>query len=118
MTGCQPLLRVYLASEEEHLPRPGFVVEDPDHPGERPRYNTIKLAEVGGELIWHLRAEPFGDQNSVAHFAYGQQLTGFTPVIAPRPLRPNHDYTLMVIGKAHGSLRFRTDSDGKVHALR
>jgi hypothetical protein len=76
------------------------------------------LAEAGGQLYWHLRADPFGDQNSVAQFSYAQAIPGFAAVTAPKPLEANHDYTLAVIGNAYGTIRFRVDSAGKLHLIR
>jgi len=113
-TGCQPRLEVSLASSDELLPQPRFEVRDPYRPAERPLYNTIKVLDASGRVIWHLRAEPFGEQASVAGFTYGEAPRGFSVVVAPDRLEPGREYTLRVIGKAYGSLRFRVDAGGRL----
>jgi hypothetical protein len=117
LTGCKPTLLVSLASQQEKVPGPRFVVQDPARPGQRPLYDTIKLAEAGGELYWHLRAEPFGNSSSVATFAYAEPLKGFDAVVAPKPLEINHEYTLFVVGQAYGTVQFRVDAAGQIHVL-
>jgi hypothetical protein len=107
LAGCRPKLEVALASQQERLPAPRFVVEDPEHP-ERPRYNTLQVLDRGGTLLWHLRAEPFGAQNSVSQFTYVEQ---------PRPLEPGGRYAVFVIGQNRGSLHFDVDAEGLVHAV-
>jgi hypothetical protein len=118
LAACKPILDVKLMSPDEHLPSPRFLVEDLSRPGQRPLYDTIKVADAGGDLYWHLRAEPFGDQNSVAQFAYADTLSGFAAIVPAKPLQAGHDYTLSVIGQGLGSLRFRVDSAGAVHIIR
>ena len=113
-TGCQPLLEVFLASADERLPQPRFEARDPHRPGERPLYNTIKVLEASGRVVWHLRAEPFSEQASVASVTYGEAPRGFSAVVAAEPLEPGREYTLRVIGKAYGSLRFRVDAGGRL----
>jgi hypothetical protein len=116
LAGCRPRIDVALASQEERLPAPRFVVEDPEHP-DRPRYNTVQVLDRGGAVFWHLRAEPFGDQNSVRQFAYGERPEGFTVVEELRPLEPGGRYALFVIGQNRGSLHFDVDAEGHVHAV-
>ncbi|HYI02173.1 hypothetical protein [Hyalangium sp.] len=116
LAGCRPKLEVVLASQEERLPAPRFLVEDPEHP-ERPRYNTVQVMNREGVLFWHLRAEPFGDQNSGRQLAYGERPEGFSVVEEPRPLEPGGRYALFVIGQNRGSLHFDVDAEGRVHAV-
>jgi hypothetical protein len=116
VAGCRPRLEVRLASQEERLPAPRFVVEDPEHP-DRPRYDTVQVLDRGGALLWHLRAQPFGDQNSVAEFAYGEPPTGFEVVEGPRALEPGGRYALFVMGDFRGSVHFDVDAEGRVLAV-
>jgi hypothetical protein len=116
VAGCRPRLEVRLASSEERLPAPRFMVEDPEHP-DRPRYDTVQVLDRGGALLWHLRAQPFGDQNSVAEFAYGEPPAGFEVVEGPRPLEPGGRYALFVIGDFRGSVHFDVDAEGRVLAV-
>lgn len=116
LAGCRPKLEVALASQQERLPAPRFMVEDPEHP-DRPRYNTVQVLDRGGEMFWHLRAEPFGDQNSVSQFSYGEQPAGFEVVEGPRPLEPGGRYAVFVIGTNRGSLHFDVDAEGRVRAV-
>jgi hypothetical protein len=116
VAGCRPRLEVRLASLEERLPAPRFVVEDPEHP-DRPRYDTVQVLDRGGTLFWHLRAAPFGDQNSVAQLSYGETPAGFEVVEGPRPLEPGGRYALFVIGDFRGSVHFDVDAEGRVLAV-
>jgi hypothetical protein len=117
LSGCQPELQVALASGDERLPNPSFTVRDPATPGERPRYNTIKVVEASGTLVWHLRAEPFGDTNSADRFTYGIVLPGFIAVVDAQPLQPGKQYTVFVLGKKTGSLRITVNAGEQVSAL-
>jgi hypothetical protein len=116
LSACWPRLQVELASQEERLPTPHFLVTDPEHP-ERPLYNTIQVLDREGHVVWHLRAEPFGDKNSVSRFSYGDAPSGFEAVEEATPLQPNGRYALFVIGKNRGSLHFDVDAEGHVHAV-
>ena len=114
LVACQPSLMVSAASDIETLPAPRFRVQDRSRPGERPLYNTIQLLEENGRVLWHLRAEPFGDANSVAEFTYGEPPVGFATVVAPSPLAAGSRYTLAVSGIGYGTFRFRIDGAGKI----
>jgi hypothetical protein len=116
VAGCRPRLEVRLASQDERLPAPRFVVEDPEHP-DRPLYDTVQVLDRGGAMFWHLRAAPFGSQNSVAQFSYGEALVGFEAVEGPRPLEPGGRYALFVIGDFRGSVHFDVDAEGRVIAV-
>jgi hypothetical protein len=110
------MLQVELTTREEQLPAPRFIVSDPDHP-DRPRYDTILVLDRNGALFWHLRAAPFGDQNSVDRFTYGETLEGFEVVKGPEPLRPGGSYAVFVRGKNRGALHIDVDAQGQVHAV-
>ncbi|MBI1789255.1 MAG: hypothetical protein HYR60_17110 [Acidobacteria bacterium] len=114
LAGCQPAFRLALASAEERIPRPRFVVEDPARPGQAPRFHTIKALDASGAVIWHLRAEPFDDRHGVSGLVYGEAPAGFATIAAAAPLKAGEEYALVVIGIPYGSLRFRVDSDGRV----
>lgn len=116
LTGCPARLQVALASGEERLPSPSFVVEDPEHE-DRPRYDTVQVVDRAGEVFWQLRAEPFGDLNSIRQLSYGEAPGGFAVVEGPRELQPGGRYVLFVIGKNRGSLHFDVDAQGGVHAV-
>jgi hypothetical protein len=100
------------------LPAPRFLIQDPSRPADRPLYNTIQLLAANGQVLWHLRAEPFGDTNSVAQVTYGETPAGFAAIVAPSALAMGGRYTLVVSGNAYGTFRFRVDAVGKVHAER
>jgi hypothetical protein len=117
LSACEPRLKVELASSQERLPAPAFPVSDPDNPDERPRYTTVQVLEASGRVVWHLRAEPFGDQNSVARLVYGEAPAGFVAVVGAEPLEPGHTYRVAISGQAEGTLRFTVESDGRVRAL-
>ena len=114
LVACQPPLTVSAASDHETLPAPRFRVQDRSRPGERPLYSTIQLLAPNGQVLWHLRAEPFGDANSVAEFSYGEPPPGFATIVAPSPLAVGSRYTLAVSGIGYGTFRFRIDGAGKI----
>ncbi|RKH60631.1 hypothetical protein [Corallococcus llansteffanensis] len=116
LTACRPVLQVSLAAGAQQLPAPRFEVEDPEHP-DRPRYNTVQVLDRGGALFWHLRAEPFGDLNSVGSLTYGEPPSGFIAVEEPRALQPGGRYALFVVGKNRGTLHFDVDAEGHVTAV-
>ena len=117
LAGCKPTLDLAVAPGQQRIPSPRFTVADRRTPGARPLYSTIKLADAGGEIIWHLRAEPFGVGSSVGSFGYAEALPGFAVVVAPKPLEPNREYILGVIGEAFGTLRFRVMASGEIQAV-
>jgi hypothetical protein len=116
LSACRPRLEVVLASGAQRLPAPRFTVLDPEHE-DRPRYDTVQVLDREGAVFWHLRAEPFGDLNSVAQLSYGETLGGFTAVEGPRELQPGGRYVLFVLGKNRGSLYFDVDAEGRVLAV-
>ena len=113
---CHRQLRIRLASPKERIPHPSFVVEDPSQPGDRARYNTVRLLGPDGEILWHLRAEPFTYKNSVPRIIYGERLKGYITVVEPAPLEVNGHYGLNVSGRGMCYFRFKVDSGGVVHA--
>ncbi len=116
LSACRPRLEVVLASGAQRLPAPRFTVLDPEHE-DRPRYDTVQVLDRGGAMLWHLRAAPFGSENSVAQFSYGEALAGFEAVEGPRPLEPGGRYALFVIGDFRGSVHFDVDAEGRVLAV-
>ncbi|CAM3493621.1 hypothetical protein G4177_06575 [Corallococcus sp. ZKHCc1 1396] len=116
LSACRPVLQVTLAAGTQQLPAPRFAVEDPEH-AERPRYDTVQVLSREGELFWRMRAEPFGDNNSVRALTYGEAPTGFISVEGPRSLQPGGRYALFVVGKNRGSLHFDVDAEGRVTAV-
>jgi hypothetical protein len=114
LTSCQPEFRIALASAGERIPRPQFTVEEPALAGRSPRFHTIKVMNEEKVVVWHVRAEPFGDRNGVSRFTYGEAPAGFATVVTAGPLKPGQSYAAVVIGTAYGSLRFRVDAEGRV----
>ena len=113
---CRPRVQVALASGNERLPSPSFVVEDPEHE-DRPRYDTVQVMDRAGQMFWQVRAEPFGDTASVRQFTYGETLQGFAVLEEPKPLQPGGRYVVFVLGSNRGSLHFDVDAEGGVHAV-
>ncbi|MCE9671766.1 hypothetical protein LY474_28555 [Myxococcus stipitatus] len=114
-TACRPLLQVSLV-EDARLPAPRFTVMDPEH-DDRPRYSNIQVVSRAGDVYWALRAEPFGDEASVASLTYGEAPAGFIVVDGPRALQPGGRYALFVVGTNRGSLHFDVDAEGRVREV-
>ncbi len=112
---CHQQFRIRLATADERIPNPSFVVEDPSQPGDRARYNTVRLLGADGEILWHLRAEPFTYKNSVPRITYGEPLEGYVTIVEPAPLEVNRRYGLNVSGRGTCYFRFEVDSGGVVH---
>ncbi|RKG87145.1 hypothetical protein [Corallococcus terminator] len=116
LSACRPVIQVTLTAGAQQLPAPRFEVVDPEH-ADRPRYDTVQVMNREGELFWQLRAEPFGDSNSVGALTYGEAPTGFTSVEGPRALQPGGRYALFVVGRNRGSVHFDVDAEGRVTAV-
>jgi hypothetical protein len=116
LVGCKPEMEISLAGIDEHLPSPRFTVEEVARRGERPRYTTVQVLDEDGTVLWHLRAEPFGDLNSVASLVYGTAPTGFVEVVKAAQLSADKTHAIVVSGPALGQLKFRADSTGLVRA--
>lgn len=121
VSSCSPRLRLSLASPEEGIPHPRFVVDDPDHP-QQPRYDTIEVWDTtkGREaakatLVWKLRADPFTQLKGVRQFSYGKPLDGFKELVPAIALEPGHKYALRVVGLGDGHLHLSVDRRGKLH---
>lgn len=117
IAGCKPEMEISLASGTEKLPNPRFNVVETARREERPRYDTVQVLDENGTVLWHLRAEPFGDMNSVATIEYGTAPSGFVEVVGDATLAPNTSYTIVVSGTARGQLRFRAADSGLVQAV-
>jgi hypothetical protein len=113
LASCTPTMKVRLATPQETVDSLDLVVEEPEHP--RPRYDTVKLFDEQKRVIWHLRAEPFGDDASQAHLTLGQAPPGFAEVV-PAPKLVEGTYMLVVSGEAHGQLLLHVDGRGRVTA--
>ncbi len=113
--GCQPLLQVSLASQQESLPAPAFEVKDPG--SARARFNTVEVMEKSGKVIWRVRSQPLSAQTDIMRVAYGEQPAGLITVVPPVPLERGGEYTIHILGLAQGGLRFRVDDAGRVHPL-
>lgn len=117
LLACKPAFDIRLASGEEQLPNPRFIVTERDDPNRRPRYHTVRVLDAETEaLVWHLRATPFGDTASQANLQYGVTPEGFAAMIAAESLKPGRKYVLVVSGTAHGQLRFEVTAEGRVVA--
>ncbi len=108
---CKPELEVHLASATETVASLDFVITEPGQP--RPRFHTVQLFNGAGQVIWHLRAEPFGDTASTSALIFGAPPSGFEAVV-PAPELPAGDYALVVTGTGRGQLRFGVDAAGRV----
>jgi hypothetical protein len=97
---------VRLASDD-----PSFSISEEGQP--RPRYHTLDVV-LGGDTVWLLRAEPFGDTAGSALVRYGQPPAGFVETLPARPLVPGH-YRIAVRGPLEGALNFTVGADGGVN---
>jgi hypothetical protein len=113
LASCKPTMKVRLATPQETAASLDVLIEEPDHP--RPRYDTVKLIDAHKRVVWHLRAEPFGDEASQAHLSFGPPPAGFVAVV-PAPKLVEGKYVLVVSGEAHGQLLLHVDGQGRVTA--
>ncbi|RKH73705.1 hypothetical protein [Corallococcus aberystwythensis] len=114
LTACQPPLEVTLASSNEHLPGPAFLIDEPSQDGGPPRYDVIRVLAEDGTQVWHVRALSF-DGTRGRRVVYGEAPEGFETVQSPQPLESGRLYSISVSGEASGALRFVVDPDGSVH---
>jgi len=116
--GCELLQTVELASRDERLPSPAFVVSPPEDEGPRPRYHTVRVVDEDGRTVWHLRARPFSEENAASRLVYGEPLARFDEVVPATPLEVGGSYQLSVHGRRLGTTRFLVVEDGSVRAAR
>lgn len=115
VSGCKPAFDVQLASSDQTLPDPAFVVRSRDNPQARPEYHTVRVIRRStGTLVWHLRAKPFNKEASQSSLRYGVTPVGFEAVVPAAELQPGAEYSLVISGTAHGELRFTTDPKGRL----
>ncbi|RKH05047.1 hypothetical protein [Corallococcus carmarthensis] len=113
LTACQPPLEVTLASGNERLPGPVFLVDEPSQDGGPPRYDVIRVLSADGTQVWHVRALSFGGTRG-RRVVYGEVPEGFETVQPPQPLESGRLYSIGVSGEASGALRFIVGQDGDV----
>ncbi|NRD60833.1 hypothetical protein HRD49_03645 [Corallococcus exiguus] len=113
LTACQPPLDVTLASSNERLPGPAFVVDEPSQDGGPPRYDVIRVVTEEGKTVWHVRAPSFGGTRG-RRVVYGEAPEGFETVQPPQALEGGRLYSIGVSGEGSGALRFVVGQDGSV----
>jgi|GEM_PF-1199445 len=117
LSSCKPAFDVRLASPDQTLPKPAFVIQSRDNPQARPEYHTVRVIQrSSGTLVWHLRASPFNKEASQSSLQYGVMPSGFEAVVPAAPLKTDCEYSVVISGTAHGELRFTSDSKGRVRA--
>jgi hypothetical protein len=116
---CQRVLTITPASESEAIPSPSFVISDPAASDAGPHYNLVQLFDSEGRLLWHIRAEPFGDQPRSERIVYGETPDGFEEVVPAEPLAPGASYSLMASGQGrYGLFDFRVSPGGRITSRR
>ncbi|NOJ91988.1 hypothetical protein HMI51_03375 [Corallococcus coralloides] len=113
LTACQPPLDVTLASSNERLPSPTFLVEEPSQDGGPPRYDVIRVVTEEGKTVWHVRALSFGGTRG-RRVVYGEVPDGFETVEPAQLLQAGGLYSIGVSGEGSGAFRFFTEPGGRV----
>ena len=117
LTACNDKLRVRLASENETLPSPRFLIHEQNSP-EGPHYDTIVVVDERDERLWRIRAEPFGLRLQEAEVTYGVTPEGFLTLDEPVPLEEGKTYFVFVEGRDTGTLQIKVEAGGQVAAKR
>ncbi|MCP3065715.1 hypothetical protein LXT21_43800 [Myxococcus sp. K38C18041901] len=116
LTGaCEPPLHVQLASAEESLPSPAFVIREPSRP-EGPRYDLVRVSLLDGTPVWAIRARGSLGGPGPARLVYGVVPDGFEEVQPATPLEVGHTYAVSVSGEGRGGLHVRVQQDGSLTA--
>ncbi len=94
-----------------------FNITPRGEPTQRPAYSTVRLLELPSkEIVWAIRASPFGTTASQSSLRYGQTPDGFKTMTASTALRSGVEYKLVVSGQEHGQLAFEIN-DGVAEPL-
>ncbi|WP_141326103.1 hypothetical protein [Myxococcus sp. AB025B] len=114
LTGaCEPPLHVQLASAEESLPSPAFVIREPSRP-EGPRYDLVRVSLPDGTPVWAIRARSSLGGPGPARLVYGVVPDGFEEVQPATPLEAGRTYAIAVSGEGRGGLHVRIQADGSL----
>lgn len=124
LTACDKYLSVGLASPDERLPRPVFIVGNDDI-----HFDALTLSDItdaNAQDVWSIRAAAERANAGAQRFAYGERVAGFEAQAEVKPLQPSRTYRLGVggyytdlFGKRHrtvSTLTFEVDSKGHLHA--
>ena len=106
--GCEPKFDVRLASDGETLPAPRFVVIEGSDA--TPEFDTIRVTDTDGTMMWHAMAEVFGSSGA-SEFAYGTPPAGFTDAVAAAPLQTSVRYRLVVVGAERVERYFEANAE-------
>ncbi|NTX54605.1 hypothetical protein [Myxococcus sp. CA039A] len=113
---CEPPLLVQLASSEESLPSPAFVIREPSRPEGAPRYDAVRISHVDGTPVWTIRARGSLGGPGPARLVYGVVPDGFEEVQPALPLEAGRTYAISVSGEGRGGIHFRIREDGSLTA--
>ena len=117
---------VRLASDEEVLPSPRFLIESDNSNDAASKYDTVSVCEIDyrpdAGCPWRISAPPLDAYSEPRphQLTYGEAPPGFSPVVRPGenpgPLLPNHKYLFTVSGPTsdQGLLSFHVTEDGRV----
>ena len=123
-SACSRTLTVDLASPNERIPEPTFIIKDYGKAGQVADYSQVKIFDKtegcvvpNCPLVWHINVAA----GSPAEIAYGA-FPGFgsMTLVSPRQLKKNHSYIMVVDEysdkpqKNKGALSFYVNEDGRV----
>lgn len=127
LVACERPLNVFLASENERVPHPRFIVVDPKQPDRAAKINEVTLYACfkrdavimeDCKVEWQARPGPPGivDPPRLATFAYDEDAAFFKVYVPAVALRPGVYYLLGVRGPpgTGGEVQFVVDASGKV----
>lgn len=127
LAACKAHLELSLASADERLPRPMFVAGNTGDTFRLIGISVSDLTDKTQDVVWQTDVKESAARALPAQFTYGEQLAGLEVRVVPKPLQPNHEYYLGVgalstdlfgrKSKVIGSIRFKVDDEGRVHAL-
>ncbi|MBZ4402434.1 hypothetical protein [Myxococcus sp. AS-1-15] len=112
-SACEPPLHVQLASAEESLPSPAFVIREPSR-AEGPRYDLVRVSLLDGTPVWAIHARGSLGGSGPARLVYGVVPNGFEEVQPAVPLETGRTYSIAVSGEGRGGLHVRVQEDGSL----
>jgi len=118
VAACEPPIHIKLASSDERLPSPEFVISEPSQPVEEPRYGYVSVRDLDGTRMWELRKLPPNFEVSPARLSYGVLPEGFEELESPQPLVPGRTYSIGVSGEGRGGFHFHVSHDGTIREAR
>lgn len=113
--GCPRSAKVYLASENEHLPSPRFTIEYDEGASAAAVIRVTDITDRRNQqVVWLAQKTLISDKPRTTEFEYGVTPVGFKTKEGPEPLQPGHRYRVSI---GHDLIDIDVLADGQVRVV-